>query len=91
MFNQNIEDINYFTFVLGFDLLNDRFPFDFKQSQISRCDIVYDTCHDIATKFVKSEYYKENHGGKLDDYAILCNWLDTNKDTIEGYIRGGEE
>ena len=48
------DEMNYIAFVLGYDLLHDRFITHI----YSECDWVYDMCCSIARLFLQSEKYK---------------------------------
>ncbi len=66
----------YFTFVLGYDLLNDML----KKSSTPENDISYDFCNMIAKEFLKSEEYKNE---KYSSYEILESWVNDNKNFIK--------
>ena len=66
----------YFTFVLGYDLLNDML----KKSSTPENDISYDFCNMIAEEFLKSEEYKNE---KYSSYEILDSWVNDNKNFIK--------
>lgn len=66
----------YFTFVLGYDLLNDML----KKSSTPENDISYDFCNMIAEEFLKSEEYKNE---KYSSYEILESWVNDNKNFIK--------
>ncbi len=76
----------YFTFVLGYDLLQDMF----KNSTVQECDSTYDFCNYEAGKFLESnEYLNPKYSG----YEMLTEWVDKNKETILADYRemtGGE-
>lgn len=66
----------YFTFVLGYDLLNDMLS----KSSTPENDISYDFCNMIATEFLQSkEYRNERHSA----YEMLEQWVNDNKDYIK--------
>ena len=65
----------YFTFVLGYDLLNDMLS----KSGTPENDVSYDFCDMIASKFLKSKEYKNE---KYSAYEMLESWVDDNKDYI---------
>ena len=65
----------YFTFVLGYDLLNDMLT----KSSTPENDISYDFCNMIAGEFLKSEEYKNE---KYSSYEMLESWVNGNKDFI---------
>lgn len=76
----------YFTFVLGYDLLQDMF----KNSTVQECDSVYDFCNYEAGKFLESNEYQNL---KYSGYEMLTEWVDKNKETILADYRemtGGE-
>lgn len=66
----------YFTFVLGYDLLNDML----KKSSTPENDISYDFCNMIAEEFLKSEEYKNE---KYSSYEMLESWANDNKNFIK--------
>lgn len=65
----------YFTFVLGYDLLNDMLT----KSSTPENDISYDFCNMIAEDFLRSEEYKNE---KHSSYEMLESWVSDNKDFI---------
>jgi hypothetical protein len=79
------DEMNYIAFVLGYDLLHDRFI----NSKYNACDWVYDMCCSIARLFLQSEEYKNP---KHSAYEMLEYWLRINKDMIDTYFEtGGNE
>ena len=66
----------YFTFVLGYDLLNDML----KKSSTPENDISYDFCNMVAEEFLKSEEYKNV---KYSSYEMLESWVNNNKNFIK--------
>ena len=66
----------YFTFVLGYDLLNDML----KKSSTPENDISYDFCNIVAEEFLKSEEYKNV---KYSSYEMLESWVNDNKNFIK--------
>lgn len=66
----------YFTFVLGYDLLNDML----KKSSTPENDISYDFCNMVAEEFLKSEEYKNL---KYSSYEMLESWVNDNKNFIK--------
>lgn len=80
-------EISYFSFVLGYDLLQD------KLNKIP-CDDAYDICVSIASDFVRnSEEYKNL---KYSGYDMLIKYIDNNIDRIWERIndydwKGGNE
>ena len=66
----------YFTFVLGYDLLNDMLT----KSSTSENDISYDFCNTIAEQFLKSEEYRNE---KYSSYEMLEYWVNNNKNYIK--------
>lgn len=65
----------YFTFVLGYDVLQEMFV----NSTTPECDTVYDFCNYEAGKFLESEEYKNpRHSG----YEMLQEWVENNKNKI---------
>ena len=85
--NSNYESEKaYFTFILGYDLLQDMF----KNSTVQECDRVYDFCDYEAGQFLESNEY---HNLKYSGYEMLVEWVEKNKETIrEDYkeMTGGE-
>ena len=78
------DEMNYIAFVLGYDLLHDRFITHI----YSECDWVYDMCCSIARLFLQSEEYKNT---KYSTYEMLEYWLRINKDMIDKeYFEIGE-
>lgn len=76
----------YFTFVLGYDLLQDMF----KNSTVQECDRVYDFCNYEAEQFLESNEY---HNLKYSGYEMLVEWIEKNKETIRADYKemtGGE-
>ncbi len=76
-------ELSYFTFILGYDLLKK----EFKNSPIQDCDINYHFCTKIANNFINSDYYKNtNHSA----YEMLEKYITENKIIIlkdyENYI-----
>lgn len=70
------KDKAYFTFVLGYDLLNDMLS----KSSMPENDISYDFCSRIADKFMNSQEYKNlNHSA----YEMLEQWVNDRKDLIQ--------
>lgn len=73
--NEN-DEINYITFVLGYDLLNEKLS----TSDMNECDNVYDFCNYLAKKFIESDNYKSTY---QSTYENLKEWLIDNKDIIK--------
>lgn len=69
----------YITFVLGYDLLNDKL----QSSNFPECDICYDTCSSLAEQFINSEEYKNT---KYSTYEMLQEWIDKNPELINSFI-----
>ena len=67
---------SYFTFVLGYDLLNDMLS----KSSTPENDISYDFCSMVAVEFLKSEQYRNE---KYSAYEMLEEWVIENKDKIK--------
>ena len=71
----------YLSFVLGYDFLQDML----KKSGTPECDINYDFCNYVSSKFLESEEYKNT---RHSTYEMLEQWLNENKEQIkEGYIQ----
>lgn len=66
----------YFTFVLGYDLLNDMIS----KSSTPENDVSYDFCSMVAGEFLQSEEYKNE---KYSAYEMLEKWVNDNKDYIK--------
>ena len=66
----------YFTFVLGYDLLNDML----KKSSTPENDISYDFCNMVAEEVFQSEEYKNV---KYSSYEMLESWINDNKNFIK--------
>ena len=70
----------YLSFVLGYDFLQDML----KKSGTPECDINYDFCNYVSSKFLESEEYKNT---RHSTYEMLQQWLNENKEQIkEDYI-----
>lgn len=65
----------YFTFALGYDVLQDMF----RNSTAPECDLVYDFCDYEAGRFLES---KEYSNPKYSGYEMLIEWVDKNKEQI---------
>lgn len=65
----------YFTFVLGYDALQDMF----RKSTVPECDLVYDFCDYEAGKFLESKEYRNP---KYSGYEMLVEWVNKNKGQI---------
>lgn len=63
--------MDYFIFVLGYDLLHD------KLNGIP-CDVAYQICASIYKDFVKSEYNELPHS----EYECLSKYIDAHLDEI---------
>lgn len=72
----NNSDIAYFTFVLGYEMLNDMLT----NSRAPECDICYEFCDIQARKFIDSKYYQDN---KKSSYDALRNWVNDNYEIIK--------
>lgn len=66
----------YFTFVLGYDLLNDILS----KSSTPENDVSYDFCSMVAGEFLQSEEYKNE---KYSAYEMFEKWVNENKDYIK--------
>lgn len=72
-------EVAYISFVLGYDLLNDKI----RNSENPECDISYDICNALAEKFILSdEYHNLNHS----TYEMLEEWLRNNPNLINEFI-----
>ena len=77
-FSNNIDlesEKSYFTFVLGYDLLNDMLS----KSSTPENDISYDFCNMVASEFLESEEYRNE---KYSSYEMLESWLDKNREKV---------
>lgn len=78
------EELNYITFILGYDLLQDKF----KNLESKECDTVYEICRDIAAVFMQSiEYYDMN----ISMYEALTSWVNNHDETIKQIINNRGE
>lgn len=76
-----MEEINYYTFCIGYDFLNDYF----KKSEMPECDVVYGECRKLAIEFIKSTNYLDT---TKSNYENLQDWIEENRIWIENqYIR----
>lgn len=66
----------YLSFVLGYDFLQDML----KKSGTPECDINYDFCNYVSSKFLESEEYKNT---RYSTYEMLEQWLNENKEQIK--------
>ena len=71
-----MQEIAYIRFVLGYDLLHDKFM----RYGTKECDVNYDFCDFIAKEFIESEEYKNE---RYSTYEMLDSWLSTNEERIE--------
>ena len=76
-----LDELYYHTFVLGYDLLNDRL----QATDNRECDIAYDTCYSLAKQYLNSEEYKDL---KHSSYEMLVYWLNNNKELVDSYFKG---
>lgn len=72
----SIEEINYYTFCIGYDLLNDFFA----NSGMPECDVVNEECKKLAQQFVKSKNYRNMN---QSSYENLQDWIDEHKERIK--------
>lgn len=72
---QTENEIQYITFVLGYDLLNGMLTKDPLE-----CDRAYNFCDYLARKFVKTDYYKNKRKSTYDN---LQEWVNDNIDIIK--------
>lgn len=66
----------YLSFVLGYDFLQDML----KKSGTPECDINYDFCNYVSSKFLESEEYKNT---RYSTYEMLDKWVNENKERIK--------
>lgn len=70
------DDIYYFTFVIGYDLLNAAFT----KTNVKDVNIIYKFSKQLAQKYMDSEYFKDlNHSA----YTMLEKYINDNKDIIK--------
>lgn len=67
-----LDNINYYAFVLGYDLLSD----EFKNSPNPECDLTYEFCYKIAKKYLDSDYF--NNSSK-SGYEMLEKYVNDNR------------
>ncbi len=67
---------SYFTFVLGYDLLNDMLS----KSSTPENDVSYDFCNMIASQYLESPEYRNE---KYSAYEMLVQWLNDNKERVQ--------
>lgn len=72
--NYKNSEVNYFTFVIGYEFLN-----TIKNNKFSECDSMYDFANYIATDFVNSDEFKNV---KYSGYEMLHIFID-NKGGID--------
>lgn len=77
------EEFNYIIFILGYDLLQERF----KILESNECDVVYEICINIADEFIKSEEYQMMN---ISLYEALVQWIDSHKEIIDKLINDVE-
>lgn len=53
--NRDLKELNYFTYVLSYDLLHDYF----KRSNFKECDTSFEDARRIALNFMNSEEYQD--------------------------------
>ena len=70
----------YFTFVLGYDLLNNMLS----KSATPENDVSYDFCNMVAGEFLKSEEYRNE---KHSAYEMLEQWANKNETSIRADYR----
>ena len=76
---QEENEINYITFTLGYDLLNEMLTKPDTADSLE-CDASYDFCNYLARKFIKTDYYKDmSHS----TYEMLQDWINDNHDIIQ--------
>ena len=67
--------MNYFVFVLGYDLLHDVLDG-------LECDVAYDFCSDVAEDFIDSEYNDYNRS----EYECLEKYVQAHMDEIKAKV-----
>lgn len=67
--------MEYITFVLGYDLLNDWF----NSLEDAPCDNVFGACKMIAREF---KLYDEKHPTECSEYEALQQWLEDHQDFV---------
>lgn len=68
-----LDSLEYWTFVLGYDLLNDNL-------KNKPCDYAYKICGELAQAFMLSDYYKNNNKSA---YECLVDFLKDLKIKLE--------
>lgn len=66
------KEIAYYTFVIGYDLLQE----EFKTSPSPECDLTYGFCEKLAKDFVNSDSYKYNN---KSSYELLEKYINKNR------------
>lgn len=80
--NKIDSEVSYFTFVLGYDLLQHNL---INSKYNKTCDNAYDTCVSLAKLFLQSEEYKNM---KYSSYDMLVKWLENNRHIVTKYFEG---
>lgn len=62
------DTLEYFTFVLGYDLLHDNL-------KGVECDTAYKTCEEIAQAFMFSSYYKDTSKSAYENLQLFLKDL----------------
>ena len=73
-----MDEQDYITFVLGYDLLHD--DFDIRNME---CDTAFDIANEIAKCFLKSDYYTDY---QFSMYDALQHYISENRGEIESFI-----
>lgn len=68
--------MDYITFVLGYDLLNDWF----NSLEDAPCDNVFEACRMIAREFIA---YDDKHPTECSEYEALQKWLETHMNVVK--------
>lgn len=69
--------MNYWIFVLGFDLLQEKL----KKYELP-CDIAFSACQDIYNEFLESEEVEQ----EKSEYDCLQEWINNHSGTIDYII-----
>ena len=70
---------SYLIFVLGYDLLHDRF----EECYDAPCDNAFEACRSIAREFIRMDRMNPMD---CSEYEALQAWLEKNKDFVEYMI-----
>ena len=71
-----MEELNYYTFCIGYDFLHKFFV----NSGMPECDVVNEECKKLAKQFVKSKNYRNMN---QSSYENLRDWIDGQRERIK--------